>query len=646
MKAGENLIYEFGEFRFDADELELYRHDERLALPQKSLEILAFLIRRRGQTVTKDELLSEIWRDAFVDENNLAVNVAALRRAFGVKATDKTFIETVSRRGYRFTANAREVAASGDFVIEKLTETRINVSETSETLEPVNKINALQTSLRRHSIALVAVFGLILGLGIFLVYSFWNSPRQKNLAPQVVPRTMAVLPLKNLSGSTETDESLSIGLTDALITKLGNIRGLAVRPTSAVLTLTAENQTPHLVGEKLNVEAVLDGKIQREGGRLRISVQLIKTADGAILWAENFDEKDADLFKIQDSISARIADALRLKVTDVEQTRLTKRQTEDLEAYKLYLRGRHAWNKRTRDGLQASIQLFQQAIDRDPTFALAFAGLADTYALLSEYNVALPIETFPKAKAAANRALEIDPNLAEAHTTLAYVLASYDWNFPEAETEYRRALELNPNYPTAHQWYGEFLTGRKRFDEAEIQFKQAVELDPLSPIAQSVLGLLYYYRHDYEAAVAQYQKTIQNHPDFPVVYAYLAFAYEKQGKLEEAFRAEFESWRRSGIDQKVLDFLEQEYHTKGHPGFLRAMIKIHEAAAQEGYYPSFWAAMNYARLGDSENTLKFLEKSFNERFRYIVYIGGEPIFDEMRDDPRFQDLIRRIGLEN
>lgn len=646
MKAEEKRIYEFGEFRLDTDELELYRKNERLALPQKSLEMLAFLINRRGKTVTKDELLNEIWRDTFVDENNLAVNVAALRRAFGVKATDKTFIETVSGRGYRFTADVREASANSDLIFEKLTETRISVDETTEIIESTNKINALQNRLRRHSIALGVVAALVLGIGIFLVYSLKNAPDRKILAQTNVPRSIAVLPLKNLSGAGETNESLSIGLTDALITKLGNIHGLAIRPTGAVTTFTDENQTPALIGEKLNVEAILEGRIQRENGRIRVSVQLIKTADGAVLWAENFDEKDADLFKIQDSISARIADTLRLKITDAEQTQLTKRQTEDFEAYKLFLRGRYAWNKRTKEGLQNSIQLFQQAIDRDPTFALAFAGLANSYALLSEYNVAPPSETFPKAKAAANRALEIDPNLAEAHTTLAYALASYDWNFAEAEREYRRAIELNPNYATAHQWFGELLFGLKRFDESEREIVRAIELDPLSPIIQADLGLLFHYRHDYDAARLQYQKAIRNFPDFPIAYAQLTLVNEQQQKYDEAVDSTIEFLRLSGLDENSRSALRGVYRQRGYQGFLLTLIAGTNAEAQKHYVPAFTQAFLYARLGDRENTLVWLEKSFDERDRYMAYIAADPEFDFLHDDARFQDLIRRIGLEN
>lgn len=646
MKAEEKRIYEFGEFRLETGELELYRRNERLALPQKSLEMLAFLIERRGQTVTKNELLDEIWRDTFVDENNLAVNVAALRRAFGVKATDKTFIETVSRRGYRFTADVREISAQSDLIFEKLTETRITLNETRETLESENKINVLtSSSRRRHRTTLFAAVVVVL-LGGFLVYFYRSSFNQISSTAPIgaanIPRTIAVLPLKNLSAANETDEALSIGLTDALISRLGNIRGLAVRPTSAVLAFPNENQTPALAGEKLNVEAVLDGRIHRENNRIRVSVQLVKTADGAVLWAENFDERDADLFKIEDSISTRIADALRLKITDAERAQLARRQTEDFEAYKLYLRGRHAWNKRTKEGLQNSIQLFQQAIDRDPAFALAFAGLADSYALLSEYNVAPPMETFPKAKAAANRALEIDLNLAEAHTTLAYVLASYDWNFAEAGREYLRAIELNLNYATAHQWYGELLMGLQRFDEAEREFNRAAELDPFSPIIQCDLGLLAYYKRDYDAAIVHYQKTIQSFPNFPTVYAQITLVYERQGNFDEAAGAMIEFLRLSGIDEKGTTFMREVYKKQGYKGFLQMLVAGTNDEAQKRYVPAFVQAFYYARLGDRENTLIWAEKAFDERHRYVAYIEPDPDFDFLRDDPRFQNLLERV----
>ena len=627
----QNRIYTFGGFRLDTAEHALRHGDEPIPLTHKAVELLILLVERRGQTVTKNELMDALWRDTYVDENNLAVTVMMLRKAFGESAYDKKFIETVPKRGYRFVAPTEETTA--DLLIEKQTTTRITIEE--------KELQGLKSGLRRRRFVFASVAVALVGLGIFLAVRYVPKDQKTSAAKTDAPRTLAVLPLKNLSA--ETDEALSIGLTDALITKLGNIRGLAVRPTSAVLPFTASGETAQAIGGKLNVETVLESSIQRVGNRLRVSVQLVKTADGSILWSENFDENEADLFNFQDSISARVADAFRLKTAD-EQT--ASRRTEDFEAYKFYLRGRHAWNKRTPEDLQQSVRFFEQAIDRDPTFALAFAGLADAYALLGEYNAAPPRESFPQAKAAAEKALEIDSNLAEAHTTLAYALASHDWNFAEAEREYRRAIELNPNYATAHQWIGELLFGLKRFDESEREIARAAELDPLSPIIQADLGLLLHYRRDYDGARAQYQKTIRSFPDFPIVHAQLTLTDERQGKYDEAVASTLEFLRLSGLDQNTRSALSEVYRQQGYQGFLQTLIAGTNAEARKRYIPAFSQAFLYARLGDRENTLIWLEKSFDERHRYMAFIAADPEFDFLQEDERFQNLLKRIGLKN
>jgi DNA-binding winged helix-turn-helix (wHTH) protein/TolB-like protein/Flp pilus assembly protein TadD len=625
----QNRIYTFGEFQLDTAEHALRHGGEQIPLTHKAVELLILLVEKRGQTLTKNELLDALWRDTYDDEHNLAVTVMMLRKAFGETAFDKKFIETVPKRGYRFVAETEETTA--DLLIEKQTTTRITIEEKDA---PGLK------NVWRRPLAQIAVVGVILaGLGIFLAARYFST-NPKPLPPTNAPRTLAVLPLKNLSA--EADESLSIGLTDALITRLGNIRGLAVRPTSAVLPFTASGETPQAIGGQLNVETVLESSVQRVGNRLRVSVQLVKTSDGAILWSENFDETEADLFKIQDSISARVADAFRLKNAD-RQT--ASRRTEDFEAYRLYLRGRHAWNKRTPEGMRESVQFFRQAIDRDPTFALAFAGLADAYALLSEYNTAPPRESFPQAKAAAEKALEIDSDLAEAHTTLAYALANYDWNFAEAEREYRRAIELNPNYATAHQWYAEFLSAMRRFDEARAEIRRAEELDPLSPIIQSIAGLILYHTRDFDAAIAQYQKTVNNQPNFPIVYAYLSLAYAQKGMYDEAFEAETKLLQAAGVDEKAIQPLRQIYRQTGWKGFLGAMLAGTNAEAQKHYVSAFSQAFLYMRMGEREKALEWLEKAFAERHRYVVYLNADPYAGFLRDDARFQDLISRVGLE-
>ncbi|MDQ4120389.1 MAG: protein kinase [Acidobacteriota bacterium] len=470
-----------------------------------------------------------------------------------------------------------------------------------------------------------------------------KAPPQKISAAKLAPRRIAVLPLKNFS--TETgDEYLSIGLTDALITKLGNIHRLAVRPLSAVKGFGANSMTSREVGEKLQVESILQGSIRRENERFRISVELVRAGDNQILWSGEFDEAVEDLAKFQDAFAAAIAEKLSLNISDEDRERLERLKTTDNEAFRLYLRGRYVWNKRTADGLRESADYFRKAIDRDPTFALAYVGLADAYALSSEYNVAPPAETFPRAKAAAKRALEIEPNLAEPHTTLGYVLANYDWNFAEAEREYKRAIELNPNYPTSHQWYAELLLALTRFDEAIAEIKRAQELDPLSPIIQTVVGLIYYQSRDYKSAVPQFQKTIRENPDFPYVHWYLALTYDQLGKFDEAAAEELNFLRLTGANEKDIIALREIYQKQGWKPFLRSLIANSDAARQKGYLHAFTQAFLYTRAEEREKALEWLEKCYDERVRYLLYIKADPNLDFLRSDPRFQDLQRRIGL--
>jgi DNA-binding winged helix-turn-helix (wHTH) protein/TolB-like protein len=625
----EQKFYEFDEFRLDVGDKTLWRGQDKVYLPLKAVELLTLLLDNRGRTVTKEEILETLWQDTFVDENNLAVTVSTLRKVFGERKDENRFIETVPRRGYRFVAEARET--KGSVILEKHTVAEITLEETET---PHNRIGR-----RNRNLAIPGI--LILVLSGLLIYWGRSSPTEKTANGTSL--AVAVLPLRNLTPA-QDPEQLSLTLTDALITKLAGIKGLIVRPTSSILGFTENPPTPQLVQEKLKVENYLEGTIQRVENRLRISLQLVKTSDGSIVWAGNFDEAETDLLKLQDAISDQVVSALRFKLSPQEKEMLAKRGTENDEAFRLYLKGRYYWNKRTASDLQESVKLFKASIDQDPTFALAYSGLADTFALFSEYQVAPPAVTFPQAKAAAQKALEINPNLAEAHTTLAYALASYDWDFPEAEREYKKAIELNPNYPTARQWFGEFLTGLKRFDEAETQIKRARELDPLSPIIQMDIGLLLYYKRDFEASVRQYQTTINDNLTFPFVHFGLALAYEKQGKFDQAAAAEIEGWRLSGADPKTIGFLEQAYRNGGYKGFLQAQLAIHQEIAKTNYSPAFNQAFLYGRLGDPENSLKYLEKSFQERFRYTIYINGDPSFDFMRDDPRFQDLLRRLNL--
>ncbi|MGH9752968.1 MAG: tetratricopeptide repeat protein, partial [Blastocatellia bacterium] len=482
--------FEFGPFRLDTAERLLLRDGEPVLLPPKAFDTLLVLVANRGHILRKDDLLNAVWPEAMVEENNLSQYVSALRKALGDDCNGQKYIETIPKLGYRFVARVMEVEE------EK---------------------NSVQES------------GRIAGSHV---------------------RSIAVLPFKYL-GAEGGDEYLGLGIADAIITRLGNLKQIVVRPTSSVRKYAGSAQDPIVAGHELRVEAVLEGNIQRAGDRIRATVQLVSVRDEAPMWAEKFDVEFKDIFTVEDSTSEQVVEALILKLTHEERERLTRRYTEDIEAYQLYLKGRYYWNKRSSGGFKKASSYFQQAIDKDPGYALAYAGLADCYNLHSYYGEMAPQESFPKAKAASSRALEIDDMLAEARTSLAFVRAWYDWDWPAAESEFHRALELNPNYATAHHWYALFLMAMERADEAIEEIKRAHEIDPLSlPINRDV-GLVYHRARLYDRAIEQYLKTIELDPGFWSARQHLGWAYEQKAMYEEAI-AEFNQAIASVGDRRKL----------------------------------------------------------------------------------------------
>jgi DNA-binding winged helix-turn-helix (wHTH) protein/TolB-like protein len=613
-------IYEFEGFRLDADEHELWRGSEQVALTHKAVELLTLLIERRGSTVTKEEILEKLWPDTYIDENNLAVTVSMLRKAFGERAFDRKFIETIPKRGYRFVAEVGEPNATG-LLIEKHTVANITVKESARP--------------RRHVVLLAA---LILILGVTMGYIALR-PASSEPGRTAAVRTIAVLPFKDLSG--KHDESVSIGLTDALITKLGGIQGLAVRPTGAVLSLTG---TPQEIGEKLKVEFVLFGTVQRDAERIRVAVQLINVRDNDILWTSNFDDKFSDLFKIQDAFAAQIAQSLSVNISDDERSRLARRETENGEAYQLYIRGRYFWNKRTLESFKKSIELFEDARQKDPAFALAYVGLADSYQLLSEYGGMPASEAFEKARSASRKAIELDPGLGEAHASLAYTLAFYDWKWPEAEAAFKRAIELDPNYATARQWYGEYLLVQGRFDESLAEILKAQELDPLSLIINSDIAGHHYMTRQFDKAIAQSQKVVEMDPNFIFGWSFLWVSHEQLGMTNEAAQAVF---RCNSIytPTAIVDEQRAAYEKGGWPELWRLMYKQWTEPPMAALYGDYHRALAAVRTGDTEETFYWLEKSAAARQRWFVNLKYDPEWDAIRSDARFDELVRKANLE-
>jgi serine/threonine protein kinase/Tfp pilus assembly protein PilF len=464
-------------------------------------------------------------------------------------------------------------------------------------------------------------------------------------APRVAKtiRSLAVLPFENVSRDPENDY-LSDGITRSLINNLATVPKLRVMAQSTVFRYKGREMDPQAVGRELNVRAMLTGRVMQSGGSLRIGTELVDVATGSQIWGAQFDRKPGDIFVIQDEISSEISGKLRLQLTHAEKKRLVKRHTEDAEAYRLYLQGHHHWNRWTEEGFYKAIGYFQQAIQKDPSYALAYAGVADSYVLLGWNSYLPPKDAFPKGKAAAMAALEIAPDLGEAHTDLATVLWLHDWQWPEAQREFQRSLELNPCYPTANHYYAECLMTMGRNAEALTRMKKSLELDPLSLIINVAIGWAHYHARQYDEAVAQLLRTVELDPNYPMTYWILGLIYRKTGRSDLAISAGEKGVNLSGGSPLMRAALAQTFATAGAADkAIQIVGELNGLAKQRYVAPHFFAGI-YIGLGEHDRAIDYLEKSCAEHCHWLIYLHIDPSVDDLRSDPRFQDLLRRVGL--
>ncbi len=453
--------------------------------------------------------------------------------------------------------------------------------------------------------------------------------------------SIAVLPFVNASGDANT-EYLSDGITESLINALSQLPNLRVMARSTVFSYKGGQIDPRKVGRDLNVRAVVAGRLLQRGDTLSIQVDLVDVADGSQLWGGQYNRKMADIFAVQEDISKEISEKLRLRLTGEQQKRLTKRYTESTDAYQLYLKSRYYWNKRTEDGLKKGIAYSEQAIEKDPGYALAYAGLADSYIVLAEYGLLRADEALPRAKSAATRALEIDETLSEGHTSLAAVREYYDWDWAAAEKEYKRAIELNPNYPTGHQWYAECLSEMGRHNEAIGEINQAQELDPLSLIINAVVGKTFYLAGQYDRAIEQLRKVLELDPNFPGVHIWLGLANEQKGQYAEAV-AELQK-ARGLTGPEVTGFLGHAYAAWGKRAEALRLLDELKQLSKRNFVPPYSIAVIHLGLGEKDQTFEWLEMAFKERSPSLARLKVDPMLASLRPDPKFQDLVRRVGL--
>jgi serine/threonine protein kinase/Tfp pilus assembly protein PilF len=455
--------------------------------------------------------------------------------------------------------------------------------------------------------------------------------------------SLAVLPFENASRDPE-NEYLSDGIAGSLINILATVPKLRVMAQSTVFRFKGRGIDPQAVGRELNVRAVLTGRMMQSGGSLRIGTELVDVATGSQLWGAQYDRKPGDIFAIQDEISNEISENLRLKLTRAEKKRLTKRQTDDAEAYRLYLKGRHHWNRWTEEGFYKAIEYFHQAVEKDPAYALAYAGVADSYVLLGWNSYLPPKDAFPKAKVAAMEALRLDPDLGEAHAPLAAILWLHDWQWQAAQTEFKRSLALNPAYPTANHWYAEYVMTMGRHSEAITRMKNSQELDPLSLIISDAIGWSLYMARRYADAIEQLQRTLELDPNYPVTYWVLSLSLAKMGRYDLAVAEGERGVSLSGGSPMMRAALAQTLGAAGRKDKAIEILDDLAKLAKQKYVAPYFFAGIHVGLGESDRAMECLEKSYEEHSYWLIYLHMDPGLDALGSNPRFQDLLQRVGL--
>lgn len=631
-------LYRFGEYSVDSQNRVLKRDGAMVPLTPKAFDTLLLLVENAGTIVSKDDLIRAVWPDSFVEESNLTQTIFMVRKALGETA-DRRYILTVQGRGYRFVPPVQE---SHD-------EVRAGESPAEADPHPQAPLQPRKDRKWTPAIAILAAaaFLAILGSAAWL----WHVRRTRTEAPTRI--TLAVLPFANFTGDPGQDY-FSDGLTEEMISQLGNLdpAHLGVIARTSVMHYKHTQEPISQIGKELGVQYVIEGSVRRDAERVRITAQLIQVKDQSHVWAREYDRDVGHLLELQGEIAEEVANEIELSLRGgrrihAEQEAAARAPgTQSSEAYDLYLRGRYLWNERTEEGFRQAADYFQQAIGKDPQFAQAYAGLADTYGLMSTwYEGPPPQELMPKARAAAMRALQLDEGLAEAHVSLALIEENYDYDWPGAETEFRRAIQLNPQYATAHQWYAEFLSRQGRFEEAFAEIARARQLDPLSLIITVDDASILYRARQYERSIEQCRSMLALDPAYEHARTTMIPSYLAMGNYDEAI-AEMHRWGvPKGKEPWLWAWEAAVYGRAGRTAEAhRALVKLEQvASSRPDRYPTLLLA--YAGTGARERVLTLLESAYADHSNAIVDIKVDPIYDPIRSDPRFEKLLQQAHLD-
>ena len=627
----------FGVFEVDLRAGELTKRGLRIKLQEQPFQVLAMLLEKPGELVTREELRQKIWGQTVVDfDHGLNKAINKIREALGDSAENPRFVETVARRGYRFLADVTPI-------------------DTAANTQPGPETEGLVALPDSHRVELAGVgvpperphrsyarTGVGLGLALVLAASLsWIFYFQNQSSSKI--RSLAVLPLESLSGGVAQDY-FTDGMTDQLITDLGQISALRVISRTSAMAYKGVHRPLAEIARELNVEAVVEGTVLRSGERVRITAQLIQVPNEKHLWAQSYEGDLQDTLALQNSVARAIAQQIQVALNPQEEAALKKSNPVNAEAYEAYLKGRYFWNKRTTEGLVRATDYFHHAIDTDAGYAKAYSGLADSYALSGdwEYGILSPQDAFPKAKAAATKALALDDNLSEAHTSLAFIEDLYDWDWASAEKEYKRALALNPGYATAHHWYAWHLIVMGRTDEGIAELRKSESLDPLSLIISADLADALCIAHRYDESVQQSQKTIEMDPHFAVAHYQLGQALEQKHRHDEAIAEFRRAMDLSGGNTTFESNLANAYAVSGRKEEAMKIVKDLESRRSQSSATDASIALIYVGLGDNDQAMIWLNKAYQARFNPSILM--RPAFDPLRSGPQFQDLLRRIGL--
>lgn len=623
----QDSIYFGDDFVIDLRAYELCRSGRPVKLEHVPMDVLLCLLDRAGELVSRDEIVEAVWgKNANLDaDNSLNGAIRKIRQALADDSEHPKYVQTIAGRGYRFIAP---------------------VERFPERHSPA-KPDTTATSERRASVRLgprLAIAIVVVSAVTLLVSWRWSRSRE-NASSGTAKVMVAVLPFENMTGDGAQDY-FSDGLTEEMIARLGNInpQRMGVIARTSVMRYKGTREGLPRVSADLGVQYVLEGSVRRDEDKVRVTVQLIRASDQTHVWARQYDRELRSLLAVQAEIAQAVANEIRVSLAGIrKESSSAALSTAGFEAYDLYLKARYLWNKRTAEGFREATRYFEQAIAKDPAFAPAYAGLADTYALMASYSQGAATDLMPKARTAAVRALELDDGLAEAHTSLALIALNYDWDWKTAEKEYRRAIELDPNYATAHQWYAEFMALQGRFNEALAEAERARRLDPLSLIIAADTGAILYFARQHDRAIEQFQSVLAVDRNFPRAHM-IVYAYVEKGMFDKAL-GELDAWDNSEQTPWTCSLRAYVHGRAGRTALAqRTIARCEQLKLFPANAADVMLAIAYAGMNDRERPITFLQRAYLAHSHALTVLKVDPIYDRLRSDSRFKDLMHRVGL--